>query len=1097
MSIMKGDLQSQFFSWLARSVSPAQLSEIYEAFINLQNALTDNIYLHHLNQPLMETTDAAAVDQLYNDLRKNKYFMRSYGSGLKLSLIKHYARYCRENEPAGKSEPAKEYASSGDVLIDRLKKEAIPYIDNRSKNGALWIDRSPKADAIVNDATAQGLHFVYSAFKQQWWTRDPSPKAANEHFEYSANMEKKTREAFFQWLKSEITDPVDLFSVYGTIRKIHMLLQKSSELGLFGVPGSQNVQNTLSKVQLMREFITGDKIEKGLWSQSIQYYLRYIQSLENTAESNKSAFAAPTTATEISTNFREAVKDKATSATPNTATEISTDPREAARDKAAFATSNAATEISTNSRGTGKDNFSRMPITNTAYTSEEGLRQWLENKHNSANAESIISAIHDAEKFAQRSHLHGIRFFKVSSSAAFISVKRLLSNKAFFKDCPQSYQNIRQSLELLMAYLDSFNAAAHEKANVSQDNPPAKPVPSTSVISKGSQPSFEPSLENLLQDDMFSELRKALFDQGIHTMDDFCKLNLWIFLNQKSLYSIGQRQTVYSTIRKALKNNTTNGSTSLWRLKTTNSEYKGSSPAEVLMEYCRAMALKYPLRIRELIGQRYNGSGSIVLMRTRGSSDDPKMDNPEAYINIKTSAEAALIYGRWICMVCRDNDKLLSIQNITPSLPRKEIDDKPQSNPLSPQSNNTNSIVREPASSVATVPKASVPSATIPTMPKSEPVVSQSKGTVSLFSGIVEKLVLASDLSGISITEIMNKVPAISWAELKGIRDFSPKLVDMGDRLIHVNAFVDWEEGANKLSEILEKLLSKNNGYVSSNQLFEYTRAEMQMFLNDNDIANEHCVFCISRHLFEKVGWAGKHYAFSANGHISRGGKETLQSNMDVIRKFARDHNGFFRYDDLVAYLEQVGIKTGNLRGQMQLGSKPAFFYYSSDEIISAESMQINDAWLKQASRAFARLFADVGDHVIFRSIIPIWYEQLPTLPGSLPWTPLLLQYILQFYGDRLGAKTIGSELNQKYDVLHAMLVTPDSEIQTFADAVVAYLVDSEISDRQFEAEALRGKLVEGGLIAGNELIWNMPKAIGADPRFAWDASGEIVNIKV
>ena len=87
--------------------------------------------------------------------------------------------------------------------------------------------------------------------------------------------------------------------------------------------------------------------------------------------------------------------------------------------------------------------------------------------------------------------------------------------------------------------------------------------------------------------------------------------------------------------------------------------------------------------------------------------------------------------------------------------------------------------------------------------------------------------------------------------------------------------------------------------------------------------------------------------------------------------------------------------------------------------------------------------------------------------------------------------------MNQKYDVLHAMLVTPGGEIQTFADAVVAYLVDSGIPERQFEAEELRGRLVDGGLIAGNELIWHMPKAIGSDPRFAWDASGGKVSIKV
>lgn len=368
---------------------------------------------------------------------------------------------------------------------------------------------------------------------------------------------------------------------------------------------------------------------------------------------------------------------------------------------------------------------------------------------------------------------------------------------------------------------------------------------------------------------------------------------------------------------------------------------------------------------------------------------------------------------------------------------------------------------------------------------------------VSPLQGQIERLVLAADLEGLSLEQLHTQLPSVTMASLKQIRDTSLHLVDMGDKLIHEDAFVDWEEAAEHLREILEKLLTKNSGYVSVSQLWEYVRAEMHMFLNDNDIADERSVYCICRHLFEKTNWRGNHYAFTGGNHISRGGKETLTTNLDVIHLFAREHNGFFRYKDLVEYLRQVGISTGNLRGQMRIGSKPIFFYYTSDELISAESLNIDEGWLDHAEKALARLFDDMGDHVVLRAINQIWYEQLPTLPGYLHWTPLLLQYILTFYGERLGAKTIGSELNQKYDVLHAMLVTNDSDVQTFADAVVAYLVDNDIEQRQFEAEELRGMLVKGELIAGNELIWNMPKAIGRDPRFAWDVSGGKVKIQV
>ena len=165
--------------------------------------------------------------------------------------------------------------------------------------------------------------------------------------------------------------------------------------------------------------------------------------------------------------------------------------------------------------------------------------------------------------------------------------------------------------------------------------------------------------------------------------------------------------------------------------------------------------------------------------------------------------------------------------------------------------------------------------------------------------------------------------------------------------------------------------------------------------------------------------------------------------------------------------------------------------------MITAESMQINDQWLLQSKKAFERLFDDVGDHIVLRSINPAWYDQLPALPAYRPWTPLLLQYVLRFYGKELRARTIGSGLTQRYDTIHSMLVSDESELQTFADTVAAYIVDQGIEQRKFETEQLRRILVFGDMIAKNELISKVPNAIGSDQRFAWDVSGKNVTIKV
>ena len=149
MGATQRDRQSQFFEWLAKSVSSAQLSELYNAFTDLEDALLSGRYLCKLSQPLIQVTDASAVDELYNTLRMSKHFMTySHKAGLKLSLLRHYARYCRECRPANAVLQPKE-AASGDVLVDCLRKEGIPFTDNRSKKGEMCIrDRNTTSRAM-------------------------------------------------------------------------------------------------------------------------------------------------------------------------------------------------------------------------------------------------------------------------------------------------------------------------------------------------------------------------------------------------------------------------------------------------------------------------------------------------------------------------------------------------------------------------------------------------------------------------------------------------------------------------------------------------------------------------------------------------------------------------------------------------------------------------------------------------------------------------------------------------------------------------------------------------------------------------------------
>lgn len=361
----------------------------------------------------------------------------------------------------------------------------------------------------------------------------------------------------------------------------------------------------------------------------------------------------------------------------------------------------------------------------------------------------------------------------------------------------------------------------------------------------------------------------------------------------------------------------------------------------------------------------------------------------------------------------------------------------------------------------------------------------------------VEKVVLDADLDGIALSDLYGKIHASDYAIREAV-SASSKIVSLAGKLYHEDAFVDWDDGASQMEQLLEKLMERNNGYVSDTQLYEYVRAEMQMFLNDNGISSSAMVYDLARHLFEKVGYHGKHYSFGNKTHISRGGDEQIGSVLDVMRRYAREQDGMFVEEDLIQYLQNVGLKTGNLHGQMKLNEEPIFLYYQPDVLITGESLQLNEAWFAKTQQALDKLFSDLGDHIVLRDIQPWWYSLLPALPGDRPWTPLLLQSILGFYSKKLGnAKTICGMASQSKDTLHAMLVSGSSEVQTFSDAVAAWYVDDGITGKRFQAEDLRELLVKRGLLAGSELYGRLHKALANDPRFAWSADNATVTINL
>lgn len=666
-------------------------------------------------------------------------------------------------------------------------------------------------------------------------------------------------------------------------------------------------------------------------------------------------------------------------------------------------------------------------------------------------------------------------------------------------------------------FLSKVDAAAKHGPAPAQEDKASGSNAAASLQSVADRPSpdekpeitLDPDLLKIVNDEDMHLLRDTLISDGILTLEQFRKENPWAYMNRHRMYTLAQRQAINNRILKKLSAEEDDDSQGQYSLETKNLVYTGGSPAKALAHYCDGMAQIYPLKMRNLVNMLYLKKGTIVLHREPPSEIAVKVTALNAFVAGGLTADGALLYAQWIARMCGSNDTPLRLKE--PSESQQNVNNLTANMPITEKTEEHAETVKPPY-----VPTLIVGGSLRPDEPKEPPakVEVQPRGdgyrpptavevpparSESQLSK-AEKIVLDADLDGITIQDLSAKLQTTMTAA-RAITDKSNHIILLGNKYYHDEAFVDWEEGADKLESILDRLMAKSDGYVTASRLYEYARSEMQIFLNDNDLDDPQLIYDMARFLFEKQKRHGKEYSFRAGMHISKVGK-TIDTFHDLVCSYAENHDGFVRENELAEYFVSLGLKPNNLRNHMRLYSDPIFFYYDMDHDTSsflyAKSMHMDEEWFASVRTALRKLFDDMGDHVILRDIQPWWFSQLPGLPGGRPWTTLLLQSIVQFYSKELdGVHTISALTGQASNTIHAMIVSKDSEVQNFADAVAAFLIDDGIEERAFEAEELRQMLVRRGMVAGNELIWNMHKALADDSRFIWDAEGRYVNVKV
>ncbi|MGM9997868.1 MAG: hypothetical protein ACI38Q_00470 [Candidatus Bruticola sp.] len=358
-------------------------------------------------------------------------------------------------------------------------------------------------------------------------------------------------------------------------------------------------------------------------------------------------------------------------------------------------------------------------------------------------------------------------------------------------------------------------------------------------------------------------------------------------------------------------------------------------------------------------------------------------------------------------------------------------------------------------------------------------------------------LILEAELDGINSQELSKQVLCPECKMRKIISNLD-NIVELDGKFYHKESFADWDEAVNELEKIMEDLMKRNEQYIPIDRLYDCARGRMSMFLNDNGIDDPKMVYDLAEYLFGKKCFHGKRYHFFGRKHISSVDSK-ICSMLDLILRYSRQHGGVILEDELDSYFKQLGLNSTPKSFMKLDDANPLFLYYDYKSFIAVESMHIDEAWLNKIRSALNKLFADMGEHVVLRDIEPNWYDLLPELPGyKLRWTAMLLQSIIGCYSKKLGGvRTICPPVKYRKNALHAMIVSGNSPIQTFADVVATWYIDDDITLSKFSVDTLRAMLENRGIIGEDELSspGRLYQALENDPRFAWNSDNSVVRI--
>ena len=169
--------------------------------------------------------------------------------------------------------------------------------------------------------------------------------------------------------------------------------------------------------------------------------------------------------------------------------------------------------------------------------------------------------------------------------------------------------------------------------------------------------------------------------------------------------------------------------------------------------------------------------------------------------------------------------------------------------------------------------------------------------------------------------------------------------------------------------------------------------------------------------------------------------------------------------------------------------------FYDKKRFILSEVVNLTDERCDVITDLLNKLFEQEGvPYIILRDISKSWFLSLPVLGNGIFWTVLLLQEVLRSQPS-IGYRIISSGIaGQTYDTLGAAIVLSKSDIISFADVVHCYCLENDLTGKKMKTEYFRIILRKAGMLEGNELIYNLHKAL-KDYRFAFTDENKMIKI--